>query len=49
MTKYIIFIHIAHICGNINSCYSNLAHNKRSTLVSIFLNNVPKTDTKDIV
>jgi len=46
MKKYIIFIPMAHICGNINSQFSKLAHyNKGIPWQASFLDKVPKTGT----
>jgi len=33
---------MAHTCGDINSQFSKLAHNKRYTLASKILNNISK-------
>jgi len=46
MKKYIIFIPLAHICGNINSQFSKLAHYKKDILwQASFLDKVPKIGT----
>jgi len=40
---------MAHICGNINSPFSKLAHNNKGILCqAIFLDKVPKIGTKDV-
>jgi len=46
MKKYIIFIPLAHICGNINDQFSKLAHyNKGILWQASYLDKVPKIGT----
>jgi len=48
MKKYIIFIPLAHICGNINSQFSKLAHYNKGIRWQGFLDKVPKIGTLDV-